>query len=136
MAMYDGDNTYNGVPLSAAIYNTAVKNAGCHGASDTIACLRELDYTKFLNTANSVPGIMAYNSVPESYLPRPDGLVLTALPEKLVIQGKYSSVPFVISDQEDEGTIFALYQNNLTTAEHIVDYLYSLYFFDTSRRAD
>ncbi|KAJ5186072.1 Carboxylesterase type B [Penicillium cf. griseofulvum] len=154
MAMYDGDNIYNGSPLfrstimnsgsivssnavdgtkGQAVYDTVVQNAGCSGTNDTLACLRGLDYTEFLNAANSVPGILGYNSVAESYLPRPDGAILTESPEQLAMQGKYASVPFIIGDQEDEGTIFALYQNNLTTTEHIVDYLQTLYFFDASR---
>jgi carboxylesterase type B len=155
MAMYDGDNIYNGVPLfrsaimnsgsivpanpvdgtkGQTVYDTVVRNAGCSGVSDTLACLRHLDYTKFLNAANSVPGILGYNSVAESYLPRPDGTILTQSPDQLVIQGKYASVPFIIGDQEDEGTIFALYQSNLTTTDDIVDYLQNLYFFDASRQ--
>ncbi|KAJ5129146.1 Carboxylesterase type B [Penicillium bovifimosum] len=155
MALYDGDNTYNGAPLfrsaimnsgsivpandvdgtkGQAVYDTVVENGGCTGASDTLACLRGLDYTKFLSAANSVPGILGYNSVAESYLPRPDGMVLTESAEQLVMKGKYAPVPFIIGDQEDEGTIFALYQNNLTTTDHIVDYLQSLYFFDASRQ--
>lgn len=154
MALYDGDHTYNGVPLfrgaimnsgsiapandvdgvkGQLVYDTVVKNGGCRGATDTLACLRGLDYTKFLNAANSVPGILGYNSVAESYLPRPDGMVLTESAEILAKKGKYASVPFIIGNQEDEGTIFALYQNNLTTTEHIVDYLQNLYFFDASR---
>lgn len=155
MAMYDGDNIYNGAPLfrgaimnsgsiapvhpvdgrkGQAVYDTVVKNAGCSAASDTLACLRGLEYTKFLNAANSVPGILGYNSVAESYLPRPDGTILTQSPDQLVVQGKYAAVPFIVGDQEDEGTIFALYQNNLTTTEHIVDYLQNLFFFDASRK--
>ncbi|CAG8885691.1 unnamed protein product [Penicillium egyptiacum] len=155
MAMYDGDNTYAGAPLfrsaimssgsivpanavdgtkGQAVYDTVVQNAGCSGTSDTLACLREVDYTKFLNAANSVPGILGYNSVAESYLPRPDGIILTQSPEQLAMRGKYASVPFIIGDQEDEGTIFALYQSNLTTIDHIVDYLQNLFFFDASRQ--
>ena len=155
MALYDGDNTYNGAPLfrggimnsgciapanpvdgvkGQVVYDTVVKNAGCSSATDTLACLRGLDYTKFLNAANSVPGILGYNSVAESYLPRPDGTVLTESPDQLVVKGKYASVPFIIGDQEDEGTIFALYQENLTTTDDIVDYLQNLYFFDASRQ--
>ncbi|KAJ5882624.1 Carboxylesterase type B [Penicillium soppii] len=155
MALYDGDNTYNGSPLfrggimdsgciasanpvdgvkGQAVYDTVVKNAGCDGATDTLACLRGLDYTKFLNAANSVPGILGYNSVAESYLPRPDGYLLTESPDQLAAKGKYASVPFIIGDQEDEGTIFALTQKNLTTTNDIVDYLQTLYFFDASRQ--
>ncbi|KAJ6172919.1 hypothetical protein N7485_005731 [Penicillium canescens] len=155
MAMYDGDNTYNGSPLFRGaimnsgsiapanpvdgvkgqhVYDTVVKAAGCGGAKDTLDCLRGLDYEDFLNAATAVPGILGYNSVAESYLPRPDGEVLTDSAEKLIANGKYASVPFIVGDQEDEGTIFALYQANLTTTEHIVDYLENLFFFDASRQ--
>ena len=155
MALFDGDNTYNGAPLfrgaimnsgsiapanpvdgvkGQTVYDTVVRNSECKNAVDTLSCLRGLDYTKFLNAANSVPGILGYHSVAESYLPRPDGTVLTASPEQLVINGKYAAVPFIVGDQEDEGTIFALYQKNLTTTNDIVDYFQNIYFFDASRQ--
>jgi triacylglycerol lipase len=155
MAMYDGDNTYNGSPLfhgaimdsgsivpaspvdgvkGQHVYDTVVRAADCEGSKDTLECLRGLEYEEFLNAANSVPGILGYNSVAESYLPRPDGKVLTQSAEKLAAEGKYASVPFIIGDQEDEGTIFALYQSNISTTEGIVDYLQSLFFFDASRQ--
>ncbi|CAI7666621.1 unnamed protein product [Penicillium bialowiezense] len=155
MALYDGDNTYNGSPLfrgaimnsgsivpanpvdgvkGQAVYDTVVRNSDCKGASDTLSCLRGLDYTKFLNAANSVPGVLGYSSVAESYLPRPDGKILTDSPERLVIDGKYAGIPFINGDQEDEGTIFALFQSNLTTTNAIVDYFQNLYFFDASRQ--
>lgn len=154
MALYDGDHTYNGAPLfragimnsgsivpadpvdgvkGQAVYDKVVESAGCASASDTLECLRGLDYTTFLNAANSVPGILSYNSVALSYLPRPDGTVLTASPEILAVSGKYASVPFIIGDQEDEGTIFALFQSNISRTDQIVDYLQKLFFLNASR---
>lgn len=154
MALYDGDHTYNGAPLfragimnsgsivpadpvdgvkGQAVYDKVVESAGCASASDTLECLRGLDYTTFLNAANSVPGILSYNSVALSYLPRPDGTVLTASPEILAVSGKYASVPFIIGDQEDEGTIFALFQSNISSTDQIVDYLQKLFFLNASR---
>ncbi|KAJ5112035.1 hypothetical protein N7532_000080 [Penicillium argentinense] len=154
MALYDGDNTYNGSPLFRAgimnsgsivpadpvdgtkgqqVYDAVVKQAGCSTASDTLECLRGVDYTKFLNAANSVPGILGYSSVALSYLPRPDGKVLTQSPDLLVNAGKYASVPFIVGDQEDEGTLFALFQNNITTTAQLVDYLKNIFFLDASR---
>ncbi|KAJ5915320.1 secreted lipase [Penicillium verhagenii] len=153
MALYDGNITYNGSPLfrgaimdsgsvvpadpvdgvkGQAVYDAVVKDAGCSEATDTLACLRDLDYTTFLNAANSVPGILSYNSVALSYLPRPDGTVLTDSPENLALAGKYASVPFIIGDQEDEGTIFALFQSNITTETEVVEYLQDLFFADAS----
>lgn len=151
MVLYDGDNTYNGkalfrggimnsgsivpadtvdCPKGQEVYDTVVKNAGCASASDTLECLRGVDYTTYLNAANSVPEILGYTSVALSYLPRPDGTALTDSPEVLVEQGKCAKVPFIVGDQEDEGTIFALFQSNITTTAELVSYLVNVFFHD------
>ena len=153
LALYNGDNTYKSRPLfraaimdsgsvipadavdgakGQAVYDKVVDSAGCSSASDTLACLRALPYTQFLNAANSVPGIIGYESVALSYLPRPDGKALTESPELLVQQGKYAPVPFIIGDQQDEGTIFALFQSNITTTSQLVEYFSSIYFKDAT----
>jgi carboxylesterase type B len=103
-------------PKGQEVYDTVVKNAGCASASDTLECLRGVDYTTYLNAANSVPEILGYNSAALSYLPR---TALTDSPEVLVEQGKYAKVPFIVGDQEDEGTIFALFQSNITTTAEL-----------------
>lgn len=149
MVLYDGDNTYNGkalfrgaimnsgtivpadpvdCPKAQAIYDQVVSEAGCSGQSDTLACLRAADYTTLLNAMNSVPGILSYNSVALSYLPRPDGTALTDSPDVLGLAGKFAKVPAIIGDQEDEGTLFALFQSNITTEAEVVQYLLDLYF--------
>ncbi|KAI0020421.1 alpha/beta-hydrolase [Xylariomycetidae sp. FL0641] len=149
MALYGGDITYNGNPLfraaimnsgsvvpadpvdcdkAQAVYDTVVDAGGCSGSDDTLQCLRELDYDTFLDAANSVPGILGYSSIALSYLPRPDGTVLPDSPDKLVINGQYAPVPMIIGDQEDEGTLFSLFQPNLTTTDEVVDYLHSYFF--------
>ncbi|KAJ5212775.1 secreted lipase [Penicillium cinerascens] len=154
MALYDGDHTYNGSPLfrggimnsgsitpadpvdcpkGQAVFEHVVKHAGCENAEDRLECLRDLDYTAFLDAANSFPNDVSYNSVSLPYLPRPDGKVLTDSPEILAESGRYASVPFIIGDQEDEGTIFSLAQVNITTTEEIVDYLQNIFFFDATR---
>jgi carboxylesterase type B len=154
MALYDGDNTYNGKPLFRAgimnsgsaipadpvdcprcqvVYDTVVQNAGCASASDTLECLRSADYDVFLNATNSVPGILSYTSVALSYLPRPDGTALTDSPDQLAKDGKYAAVPMIIGDQEDEGTLFSLFQTNLTSETELVDYLSTIFFLDATR---
>jgi carboxylesterase type B len=116
MALYGGNNTYKGQKLFRAammdsgsivpadpvdcpkgqqIYNTVVAAAGCSGKSDTLACLRTVDYQTYLNAVNSVPGITSYNSVALSYLPRPDNKTLLVSPEVAVQQNKYAAVPMV-----------------------------------------
>lgn len=153
MVLYGGDANYNGKPLfrgaimnsgsvvpaapvdgakGQEIYDTVVANAGCSAASDTLECLRGLDYDVFLDAANSVPGLLSYNSLALSYLPRPDGTVLPDSPEVLVASGQYHAVPMINGDQEDEGTLFALFQPNLTTTARLVSYLQEYYFEDAT----
>ncbi|KAI0882602.1 sterol esterase [Annulohypoxylon maeteangense] len=149
MALYGGQNTYKGKKLFRGaimnsgsmiptdpvdcdrcqdIYDTVVREAGCSGVTDTLACLRSADYKTFLNAVNSVPGILSYNSVALSYLPRPDGVILPESPDLLVASGQYAAVPMIIGDQEDEGTIFSLFQSNITTTDQLVDYIWKIFF--------
>lgn len=154
MLLYNGNNEYNGkalfrgaimdsgstipadpvdCPKGQVVYDTVVAAAGCSSSADTLDCLRNLDYTTFLNAANSVPGILSYNSVALSYLPRPDGSVLTKSPDVLVQSGQYAAVPMIIGDQEDEGTLFSLFQSNTTTTAELIDYLNDIFFHDATR---
>ncbi|KPM45613.1 Lipase 5 [Neonectria ditissima] len=156
MVLYGGDADYNGKPLfrgaimnsgsvvpagpvdgpkGQEIYDTVVENAGCSASTDTLECLRGLDYEDFLEAANSVPGILSYNALALSYLPRPDGKVLPDSPEVLIKTGQYHAVPMINGDQEDEGTLFALFQPNLTTTSRLVSYLQE-YFFDDATTAE
>jgi carboxylesterase type B len=109
-----------------------VEAAGCASSADTLACLRKVPYTKFLNAANTVPGILGYFTVNLSYLPRPDGKALSASPDALVKAGKYAKVPFIVGDQEDEGTLFALFTSNLTTTAEVTNYLSTIFFNSAS----
>ncbi|GAP85581.1 putative lipase 3 precursor [Rosellinia necatrix] len=154
MALYGGDNTYKGNKLFRAgimnsgslvpadsvdcercqdIYDQVVKSAGCSSAADTLKCLRAADYDTFLSAANSVPGILSYSSVALSYVPRPDGNSLPDSPDKLARAGRYAAVPMIIGDQEDEGTLFSLFQSNLTTEAHLIDYLSNVFFQKATR---
>jgi carboxylesterase type B len=46
----------------------------------------------------------------------------------LIKDGKYAAVPMIIGDQEDEGTLFGLFQPNLTTTDSLAEYLSDYYF--------
>ncbi|KAK4064343.1 hypothetical protein Trihar35433_7860 [Trichoderma harzianum] len=148
-ALFGGNNSYHGKPLFRAalmesgsilpaepanstkaqlIYDKVVDSAGCSTSSDTLACLRSVDFNTFLLAAESVPISSSYNSIALSYLPRPDGTVLLDSPEILASRGQFAKVPLLLGDQEDEGTLFSVYQLNLTSTQDVEEYLGSLYF--------
>ncbi|KAG9248161.1 Alpha/Beta hydrolase protein [Calycina marina] len=124
MAVYAGNTTYKGKPLfragimnSGSIfpadpvdypkeqqgYDIVVASSGCISAKDTLDCLPGLDYDTCLNAANFVP-------------------------EALVQWGYYAKVPFIIGDQEDEGTLFSLEQSNFTTTAQLKIHLSTIFF--------
>ncbi|EME79191.1 uncharacterized protein MYCFIDRAFT_57762 [Pseudocercospora fijiensis CIRAD86] len=141
-----GDNTYHGQALfrgaimnsgseipatsvtdlkSQKVYDTVVAAAGCSSASSQLACLRALSYEKFLNAASSVPSISSYQSLDIAYLPRPDpgNSFFSESPEVSINAGRFTKVPIIIGDQEDEGTAFSLVQSNVTTDDQLAQYL-------------
>lgn len=119
-------------PKAQNIFNTVVRAGGCEGAADKIDCLRALPYDQFLQASTSVPGLFDYPSVALSYIPRYDGDLLTDSADNLCEAGKYANVPYIVGDQEDEGTLFSLVQSNITTTQDIIDYFKAFYFSHAS----
>lgn len=115
------------------IYDTVVNRAGCAGSKDTLNCLRGLPYKTFYEAVTSVSGILSYTSVALNYLPRPDGRVLIDSPDVMGRRGQYHAVPYIVGDQEDEGTLFALFQSNLTSNDDVINYMQNLYFPKVAR---
>lgn len=153
MALFGGDATYNGRPLfraaimnsgsitpaefvdspkAQAIYDTVVNKAGCSNADNSLECLRSLPFEQFFEASISVPRILDNSSLALSYLPRPDGVVLTDSPEVLVKQGSYHAVPVIMGDQEDEGTLFSLAQIDIDSTERLIGYLRYFFFSKAS----
>ncbi|UKZ61129.1 uncharacterized protein TrAtP1_002400 [Trichoderma atroviride] len=154
LVLYDGDATYKGNDLFRAaimdsgsitpvdpldtqkgqdVYDAVKKAAGCD-VDDSLACLRGLDNGNFTVAANSVPGIISYQSLALSYLPRPDGTVLTDSPDALAKAGKFHHVPMILGNQEDEGTLFAIFQQDMSTTDKIVNYLSRFYFHTATKQ--
>lgn len=122
-----------------AVYDTVVENApGCAAAADKLACLRALSYEDFLNAANSVPAIFSYQSVNLAYLPRPDPAdnFFPESPEAAVNAGRFTKVPVIVGDQEDEGTLFSLVQANVTTDAQLTTYLADYFPHNPNRQRD
>ncbi|KAF1988584.1 putative extracellular lipase [Aulographum hederae CBS 113979] len=152
-----GDHTHNGKPLfrgaimnsgsivpaqtatspkAQAIYDTLIRNAGCLGIPSPVLCLRNLPYDQFLRAANSLPAIFSYRSLDLTYIPRPDpdsnDTFFSTSPEQAVATNAYAKIPIIVGDVEDEGTLFSIFQFNLTTTDQLIDYI-SSYFPSANR---
>ncbi|KAF7292605.1 Carboxylic ester hydrolase [Mycena indigotica] len=104
-------------------YDQIVKQVGCSGAADTLACLRTVPFATLKAAQDATPFIFDYQSLLLAWLPREDGKFLTANPQTLVQQGKVSPVPFVNGDCDDEGTLFSFSTTNITTDAQFLSYI-------------
>lgn len=89
-----------------AIYDQIVQKTGCSNASDSLNCLREAPYDRYLDATQELSSLFSFDSEALSFIPRPDGVILEDSPEQLVKKGRFHQVPIVTGDQEDEGTLF------------------------------
>ncbi|ATY62831.1 Lipase 2 [Cordyceps militaris] len=155
LALYNGNATYKQKPLfrsaimnsgsviptervdshrAQAIFDAVVEAANCsEPATSKLDCLRNASFPTFYRAANSVPRILDNSSLAISYLPRPDGELLVDSPEVLANTGNYYAVPAILTNQEDEGTLFAFAQRHVNDTDSLVDYLKET-FFDKATR--
>ena len=145
-----GDNTYKGKalfrgaimdsgsilntlavdsPKAQAVYDEVVAASACSSASDSLECLRLAPYDTLYNAANQQPSFLGYNGNSVAFAIRPDPtdsfFPVTGI--EATERGEFAKVPVIIGDQEDEGTLFSLAQNNLTTTEDLVVYFQSFF---------
>ncbi|RMI98438.1 hypothetical protein CDV36_016119, partial [Fusarium kuroshium] len=72
--------------------------------------------------------LLSYQSIALSYVPRPDGIVLRKSPNVLIAERSYAAVPMINGVQVDEGTLFTLFQSNLTTTTNLKPFMRELPF--------
>ncbi|KAI0322091.1 carotenoid ester lipase precursor [Amylostereum chailletii] len=113
-------------------YDAIVSETGCSGSSDTLQCLREVPYDTLKNAADNSPSLFSYQSLNLAWLPRVDGVFVTAPPQELVSQGKVANIPFITGDCDDEGTLFSLANLNITTDAKVHKYLKDIYLPNAS----
>lgn len=128
MVYNDGDHTYKGKPLfnkailqsgglipfndftermAQSAYDTIVKEVGCNGKSsktNAIECLQSTNASDIQIAASKIDKSISL----AAFIPRVDGKVFKQDPFKSWKQGKFAKVPYIIGNQEDEGTSFAL----------------------------
>ncbi|TFK70539.1 carotenoid ester lipase precursor [Pluteus cervinus] len=116
-------------------YDFMVSQTGCGNATDTLDCLRGVPYDSFKAAMDKSPGIFDYQSVNLPWCPRADGVFITDTPQKLVREGKVANVPLITGDCDDEGTLFAVSNLNVTTDAQVKSYFKQNWWTDASSAA-
>ncbi|PFH48027.1 hypothetical protein AMATHDRAFT_76935 [Amanita thiersii Skay4041] len=107
-----------------------MRDTGCCSAKDKIECLRQLPYKKLKAAIDASPDIFDWESVVEAWIPRADGVFLKDTPQRLLLAGSLSKVPFVIGDVDDEATLFTFANLNITTNDELGHYASTNFFPD------
>eukprot|EP01117_Protostelium_nocturnum_P012604 TRINITY_DN4637_c0_g2_i2.p1 TRINITY_DN4637_c0_g2~~TRINITY_DN4637_c0_g2_i2.p1 ORF type:complete len:453 (-),score=112.68 TRINITY_DN4637_c0_g2_i2:87-1445(-) len=85
------------------VYDTVVSKVGCNKTSNTLECLKRVPYATLTNIVKSYP---AFGILRVPWGPTIDGDYLPDAPFRLLKQGKFVKVPYIIGDNLDEGTGF------------------------------
>ncbi|KAG2125805.1 Alpha/Beta hydrolase protein [Suillus clintonianus] len=109
-------------------YDFIVNQTGCAGSSDTLDCLRDVPYDTLMDVVNQTPNLFSYQSLAFVWLPRVDGVFLTANPQDLVLQGSVANIPFITGDCDDEGTLFSLSSLNITMDSQFQEFLQTYWY--------
>lgn len=107
---------YNGSDWYQPIYDKIVDQVNCSDVSDTLACLRTVDY-------DTLYPFMASSKVSgPGFYPTVDGDILPDFPTQLLRTGQFAHVPHLYGTNSDEGTVNAP-QGVVNTDEDLRDYL-------------
>ncbi|KZV76203.1 carotenoid ester lipase precursor [Peniophora sp. CONT] len=139
--LFGGAFMQSGGPISTGnvedgqpFFDKFAADAGCGGSLRSIAvfdCLRNVSAANIRSAVQASRNIFDYSSLSLAWKPRVDGMFLTDTPQRLVLNGSMVDVPFVIGDDDDEGTSFSLSNSNITMEDEVRHYL-QLYYFPTA----
>ncbi|KAJ7247906.1 sterol esterase [Mycena haematopus] len=113
-------------------YDGLVAANNCTGSSDTLDCLRRVPFEALMATVNDTTNVFSYSSMQNIWRPRVDGDVVVRDPLISVSQGLYAKVPIISGDSDDEGTLFSLSNDNITTNAEFMGYLHSNYLSNST----
>ncbi|KAK2464493.1 hypothetical protein APHAL10511_003472 [Amanita phalloides] len=110
-------------------YWEAVASELCPTAKDKVECMRQVPHDTLEAAINGQPNIFSWESITQSWWPRSDGIFLTNTAQELVAQNQVAPVPIVIGDVDDEATLFAFSNLNITSSTLLGSYAHSNFPF-------
>ncbi|KII88128.1 hypothetical protein PLICRDRAFT_140103 [Plicaturopsis crispa FD-325 SS-3] len=115
------------IEVGQSVYDGLVASTNCTAARSTLDCLRAAPYDALMRAVNATPADFGYTSLNLTWVPRVDGGFLQRTPRESLEAGKYSKVPVIGADCDDEGTLFSLFSTNVTTNQTFVEYVRDVY---------
>ncbi|KAJ7473947.1 carotenoid ester lipase precursor [Mycena latifolia] len=114
-------------------YDSLVVANNCTASLDTLDCLRHVPFDSLMATINNTADFFSYRSLSLVWHPRIDGDVVVEDPLLSISRGSYAKIPIMTGVCDDEGTVFALAEQNITTDAEFLDYVHSNYLPGSSQ---
>ncbi|EIW78572.1 sterol esterase [Coniophora puteana RWD-64-598 SS2] len=109
-------------------FDFIVAQTNCTSAADKLDCLRDAPYDAILNAVLATPALLDYRALNTSWHAFVDGTFLTQSAQQALASGAYARVPIMTGDVDDEGTLFSLFNLNVTTDAEFSTYIQEIFF--------
>ncbi|KAI0030226.1 carotenoid ester lipase precursor [Vararia minispora EC-137] len=109
-----------------ALMDTFVDAAGCGKelrSPSVFTCLRDVSAEDIRAAMNATPNLFSFTSVAAGWNPAADGVTIPAPFQQMVLHSNVANVPLISGNCDDEGTLFALSNSNITTSSEFEDYI-------------
>ncbi|KAH9947437.1 Alpha/Beta hydrolase protein [Amylocystis lapponica] len=106
-------------PKNQYYYDFIVNATNCTTASDTLDCLRQAPYDVFHDAVNQTPPMFSISGLNLTWGLSVDGVYLKKTLKQSTLDGELPTIPLIVTDVYDEGTLFSLYSTNITTSEFL-----------------
>jgi len=96
-------------------YDHLVQGTNCSAAKSTMECLRKVPADALLKVIDTTPAMFSPEGLIFTWGQSVDNVLFKKTSKQLIREGNYAKVPVLAGSTDDEGTLFSLYSQNITT---------------------
>uniref|UniRef100_A0A0S1MIC4 Carboxylic ester hydrolase n=1 Tax=Phakopsora pachyrhizi TaxID=170000 RepID=A0A0S1MIC4_PHAPC len=108
-------------------YDILIQQVGCSNSTDTLECLRKVEFQTLADAQNEISGILSIDFYPPQFSVHVDGEFLTDAPRSLINRGKIAKIPLISGNQDDEGTALGFGQVALISHSRFQKFIKKLF---------
>jgi len=108
-------------------YNYLVQQTNCTASKSTLECLRKVPSATLLDAVNTTPAMFSPNSMNFTWFQSVDNVLFNKSLKEYIREGQYAKVPVLAGGNDDDGTVFSFYAQDIVTDDQWTAYVTAQY---------